>query len=132
LAARYADACNLFGDAQTVARKRGVLADHCVAAGRNPAEVRITHLSTAVVAESRRELNATVDRLRVEASSPEQAAARWGAGTVDDHIGRYRQLAEAGVQTAIVALPDAYTPGALETFAQVITAFEPHPPAAPW
>ena len=77
-------------------------------------------------------MEATVDRLRPEAFSPEQAAARWGAGTVDDHVGRYRQLADAGVQTAIVALPDAYTPGALETFGQVIAAFSPQPPAHPW
>jgi alkanesulfonate monooxygenase SsuD/methylene tetrahydromethanopterin reductase-like flavin-dependent oxidoreductase (luciferase family) len=132
LAARFADACNLFGEAETVAHKRRVLADHCAAVGRNPAEVRVTHLSTAVVAESRRQLNAVVDRLRPDASSREQAAARWAAGTVDDHIGRYRELADAGVQTAIVSLPDAYTPGALETFGQVIAAFSSQPPAHPW
>ena len=38
---------------------------------------------------------------------------------------RYRELADAGVQTAIVALPDVVTPGALETFAEVIAAFRP-------
>jgi F420-dependent oxidoreductase-like protein len=132
LAARYADACNLFGDAGTVAHKCAVLASHCAAAGRDPAEVRVTHLSTAVVAGSRRELAATVDRLRPAASGPEHAAVRLGAGTVDDHIGRYRQLAEAGVRTAIVALPDVATPGAVETFGQVIAAFAPDPPAPAW
>jgi F420-dependent oxidoreductase-like protein len=132
LAARYADACNLFGDAAAVARKCSVLASHCAQIGRDPAEVRVTHLSTAVVAGSRRELTATLDRLRPPTSAPEQAAVRLGAGTVDDHIGRYRQLAEAGVQTAIVSLPDVATPGALETFAQVIAAFAPEPPAPPW
>ena len=54
LAARFADACNLFGDAETVARKRAVLTAHCAEAGRDPAAVRVTHLSTAVVAASRR------------------------------------------------------------------------------
>jgi F420-dependent oxidoreductase-like protein len=132
LAARYADACNLFGDAAAVARKRAVLASHCAQIGRDPAEVRVTHLSTAVVAGSRRELAATVDRLRPGSSAPEHAADRLGAGTVSDHIGRYRQLAEAGVQTAIVALPDVATPGALETFGQVISAFKPGPQVPPW
>jgi alkanesulfonate monooxygenase SsuD/methylene tetrahydromethanopterin reductase-like flavin-dependent oxidoreductase (luciferase family)/predicted kinase len=132
LAARYADACNLFGDAGTVAHKRGVLAEHCARYGRDPAEVRVTHLSTAVAARSRRELAAIVERLGSATSTPEQAAARLGAGTVDDQIGRYRQLADAGVQTAIVSLPDAGTPGALETFGQVIAAFEPEPSAASW
>jgi hypothetical protein len=55
---------------------------------------------------------------------PEQAAERLSAGTVDDHIGRYLALADAGVETAIVALPDGWTPGALETFARVIAAFD--------
>jgi F420-dependent oxidoreductase-like protein len=133
LAARYADACNLFGNAETVAHKRAVLTAHCAEAGRDPAEVRVTHLSTAVVAAGRRELTATVDRLQAGSGPPrEQAAARLGAGTVDDHIGRYRDLAEAGVQTAIVALPDVATPGALETFGAVIDAFRPEPPASAW
>ena len=34
-----------------------------------------------------------------------------GAATVEEHVGRYRELAEAGVQTAIVGLSDARGPG---------------------
>jgi F420-dependent oxidoreductase-like protein len=124
LAARYADACNLFGDPATVRRKVEVLAAHCRAAGREPAEVRVTHLSTATVAGSRRELAAAVARLGSTSEPPERAAERLGAGTVEDQIARYRALAGAGVQTAIVALPDAFTPGALEAFGEVIAAFE--------
>ena len=30
-----------------------------------------------------------------------------GAASAEEHIGRYRELAEAGVQTAIVGLGDA-------------------------
>ena len=68
----------------------------------------VTHLSTATVAPTRREL----------------AAERLGAGTVDDQIGRYQLLAEAGVQTEIVSLPDVWTPGTLESFGEVIGAFD--------
>ncbi|MTD58020.1 LLM class F420-dependent oxidoreductase [Amycolatopsis pithecellobii] len=35
LVAKYADACNLFGDAKTVAHKLTVLRDHCAAVGRD-------------------------------------------------------------------------------------------------
>jgi F420-dependent oxidoreductase-like protein len=132
LAARYADACNLFGEPETVARKRSILARHCEAAGRDPAEVRVTHLSTAVAAASRRELAAVVDRLRPGGSTPEQATEHLAAGTVSDHVDRFRRLAGAGVQTAIVSLPDVFTPGALESFGQVIAAFDPPPPSVPW
>ena len=45
-------------------------------------------------------------------------------GHVDDHVGRFRTLAEAGVQTAIVRLADlGRDPGAIERFAPVINAF---------
>jgi hypothetical protein len=55
-----------------------------------------------------------------------------GSGTVEDQIGRYRQLAEAGVQTAIVSLPEAFTPGCLEAFGRVIAAFEPARARSSW
>ena len=123
LVARYADACNLFGDPETVRRKVSTLAEHCEAIGRDPADVRVTHLSTAMVAATRREVAAAIERLAAKGETPEGAAARFGAGTVDDQVGRYRLLADAGVQTAIVSIPDAWTPGALESFGRVIESF---------
>jgi len=130
LAATYADACNLRGDPTTVRHKTSVLADHCRHVGRDPAEVRVTHLSTALVAPNRRQLRSAVDRHRARSATPEDAAERLGAGTVEEHIGRYRDLAEAGVETAIVSLPDVATPGALEDFGQVIAAFAGRRPGA--
>ena len=132
LAAQYADACNVFGDPATVERKAGVLARHCAGIGRDPAEVRLTHLSTATTARSRREVDAAVGRLSSDGVALEQAAARLGAGSVAEQIDRYGQLAAAGVQTAIVAVPDVFTPGALEAFGDVISAFEPPPPRQAW
>jgi F420-dependent oxidoreductase-like protein len=132
LVARYADACNVFGDPATVARKCAILATHCEQIGRNPDEVRVTHLSTALVAASRREVNAAVDRLRPQQTATEHTLERLGAGTVEDQIGRYRLLADAGVQTAIVALPDLFEPGALEVFGKVIEAFPPPAPSSGW
>jgi F420-dependent oxidoreductase-like protein len=129
LAAQYADACNLFGEPATVSHKVAVLAGHCADVGRDPARIRVTHLSTAVVAGGRRELKAAVDRLAPRSAPSAPALDRLGAGTVEEQVGRYRELAEAGVQTAIVSLPDAATPGALEAFGQVIAAFDDQLPA---
>ena len=47
------------------------------------------------------------------------------AATVTEHIGRYRELAEAGVQTAIVGLGDADGADSVRRFADVIAAFSP-------
>jgi hypothetical protein len=42
---------------------------------------------------------------------------------VEEHIGRYRELAEAGVQTAIVGLGDLEGGASVSGFAEVIAAF---------
>ena len=92
LVAQYADACNLFGDAATVGHKLDVLRRHCDDVGRDPADVEVTHLASALDA------------------------------SVEEHVGRYRELAEAGVQTAMVRFP-VLNEAAVEAFAPVIAAF---------
>jgi F420-dependent oxidoreductase-like protein len=44
LVAQYADACNLFGDADTVRHKVEVLRRHCDEVGRDPSEIEVTVL----------------------------------------------------------------------------------------
>jgi alkanesulfonate monooxygenase SsuD/methylene tetrahydromethanopterin reductase-like flavin-dependent oxidoreductase (luciferase family) len=44
LVAQYADACNIFGDATTVAHKLDVLRRHCDALGRNFDDIEVTVL----------------------------------------------------------------------------------------
>ena len=105
LVARHADACNLFGDPDTVRRKVAVLHEHCATERRDPAAVRVTHLAAARV---------------IADGEPREGP---GAATVEEHIGRYRELAEAGVQTAIVGLGDAAGPDSVRRFADVVAAF---------
>jgi F420-dependent oxidoreductase-like protein len=45
LVAQYADACNIIGDADTVAHKVDVLRQHCRDVGRNPGEIEVTALT---------------------------------------------------------------------------------------
>ena len=105
LVARHADACNLQGDVATVRHKLGVLEEWCRVEDRDPAEVRVTHLGPARVAA---------------AGEPREGQ---GAASVEEHVGRYRELAEAGVQTAIVGLSDARGPESVTRFADVVAAF---------
>jgi F420-dependent oxidoreductase-like protein len=44
LVAVYADACNIFGDASTIAHKLDVLRRHCDEVGRDPAQIEVTAL----------------------------------------------------------------------------------------
>ena len=122
LVARYADACNLFGDPATVRHKLTVLQAHCRSAGRDPAEITVTHLSTVLVGASGDDLAAQVEALRPPSVSPEAYATRVNAGTVADHVGRFREYADAGVHTAIVNMP-SLDPESVARFGQVIAAF---------
>ncbi|MEU0556187.1 LLM class flavin-dependent oxidoreductase [Dactylosporangium sp. NPDC006015] len=112
LAATYADAANVMGDLATVRRKASVL--H----GYNP-DTRLTHLGTALVAADDRHLADLVERRRGRRSR-EAYAREVNAGTVADHVGRFRQLADAGVREAMVRLPD---PECLAPMAEVMAAF---------
>jgi F420-dependent oxidoreductase-like protein len=123
LVAQYADACNVFGDPDMVRRKVDVLHRHCADLGRDPADVQVTQLSTALVGADRSAVDEEVERLRPRNATAEAFAARVNAGTVEDHVGRFRSLADAGVQTAIVNFADLGTPEPVERFAEVIAAF---------
>lgn len=123
LAARYADAANVLGDAATVRHKTGVLRAHCRDVGRDPDQVRMTHLSTALVGVDARHVAELVESRRPRGRSAAAYAAAMNAGTVEDHVGRFRELAEAGASEVMVRLPDLADPGALERMASVISAF---------
>jgi len=120
LAARYADAANVFGDAATVRHKAAVLRAHCAETGR---EVELTHLSTALVGTDDRQVSDLVERHRPRRQDPARYAAAVNAGTVEDHVGRFRELAEVGVREVMIRLPDLTDPAPLERMAKVIAAF---------
>ncbi len=52
LVAKYADACNLFGDLPTMRHKLEVLERHCEAVGRDPAAITKTRLGGLVIADT--------------------------------------------------------------------------------
>lgn len=123
LVARYADACNFFGDPETVAHKVEVLKKHCADLDRDPSEIEVTNLSTVMIAPDRATLKAELNRLKPTGLTTEQFAGHVNAGLAEDHIGRFRRYAEAGVQTAIVTMPDLSSTSAIESFGEVIAAF---------
>jgi F420-dependent oxidoreductase-like protein len=93
LVARHADACNLFGEPDTIRHKIDVLRRHCADVDRDFAEITVTQLSSV------------------------------NYGSTEELTGRYRELADAGVQQAIVSLPDLGDTAPVERFAEVIAAF---------
>ncbi|MFN8109269.1 MAG: LLM class flavin-dependent oxidoreductase [Thermoleophilia bacterium] len=73
LVATHADACNLFGDPDTVRHKLAVLDAHCADVGRDPAAITRTWLGGLVLADTDREADALAMRV----------AAGWGFTDLD-------------------------------------------------
>jgi F420-dependent oxidoreductase-like protein len=133
LVAEHADACNIMGEPDVVRRKVAALGEHCDRVGRNPADIEVTHLTPLLIAGDRDELAARVEALKAPAQSPEAFVERALGGTVDDHVGRFRELADAGVQTAIVSPVGMADATPVVRFGEVIAAFaqQQRPATAP-
>jgi alkanesulfonate monooxygenase SsuD/methylene tetrahydromethanopterin reductase-like flavin-dependent oxidoreductase (luciferase family)/predicted kinase len=109
IAARLADGCNVPSDLQSLDRSVAVLRQHCDEVGRDPDDVAVTVLDLPVVGADRDDVWAKVERLRGRTAAATYAV-RHHAGTPAHQRERYERLAERGVSTVFVALPDLRTP----------------------
>jgi F420-dependent oxidoreductase-like protein len=87
LVAQYADACNVFGAPEGIARKYAILAAHCDAVGRDPDEIE----------------RSTLQNINFARESAAQVVDRFG------------ELSDAGAQHVIFGLRDDHIPANLET-----------------
>jgi F420-dependent oxidoreductase-like protein len=117
LVAKYADACNVSGDDETVIHKIGVLRDHCAAVGRDPKEVSITRMAAVFRTTSADETRQT--REFIAAQAGEDFARSFDVGTDDEILSRMARLAEAGVDEFITMLPFG-TPEQVSGFAPFV------------
>ena len=98
LVAQYADACNVFGSPEAIARKYAILDRHCEAVGRDPDEIERTTLQDVRISRDGRSGTA----------SP---------GQVVDHFG---DLSDVGVQHVIVSLDRVHVPDQLDLLGQAV------------
>jgi alkanesulfonate monooxygenase SsuD/methylene tetrahydromethanopterin reductase-like flavin-dependent oxidoreductase (luciferase family)/predicted kinase len=105
IVAEQADGCNLPSDQAVLAAKIDILERHCAAVGRDPATVEITVLDLPVIGSNREDVAVRVERLRGRRPAAVYAARHHAAPAID-HAVRYLELAELGVRTIFLALPD--------------------------
>jgi F420-dependent oxidoreductase-like protein len=74
LVARYADQCNVTGDAATLAHKIEVLHRHCADVGRDPAEIAVTWMTPLILTTSEESTAETKAMLEAGSSADEVAA----------------------------------------------------------
>jgi F420-dependent oxidoreductase-like protein len=111
LVAEYADACNLFGDLDTIRHKLDVLERHCADVGRDPAEITKTKLTTVVVGRTVEDARATAEE--VSRGRGDMAAAFLASAVVGDADAVVEQVAahrEAGLDGLIFNLPEIRDP----------------------
>ena len=104
LVAQYADACNVFGAPEAIARKYAILADHCAAVGRDPDEIE----------------RSTLQNIR-----PGTDGAR-GTESPSEILDRFGELSDAGAQHVIVSIHGLADPGPLDLVGRDVI---PHLPA---
>ncbi|MGC2241124.1 MAG: TIGR03619 family F420-dependent LLM class oxidoreductase [Acidimicrobiia bacterium] len=127
LAAHHADACNLFGRPDKVARKVEVLREHCARLGREPSQVEVTHLVDAMTAIDRPILLDRIESLRPRSTTSDEFADQHNAGTVSDQLTHFQAYHDAGATHSIVVLPDVHIDGSIEDFGHVIEHFAHRP-----
>lgn len=103
LVARYADACNLHGEPERIRRKIDVLHRHCEEVGRDPATITVTRLATLVITRSSQQTGELQNYL-ARAGGPD-ALADSNLGQPDEIVAQLHELADAGVEEFIFAMP---------------------------
>jgi alkanesulfonate monooxygenase SsuD/methylene tetrahydromethanopterin reductase-like flavin-dependent oxidoreductase (luciferase family) len=96
LVARYADACNVFGSPENIARKYRILDEHCAAVGRDPAEIERSTLQGV--------------HLTPEGGRHSQTAA--------EVVDRFGDLADAGAEHIIFNVRDVHQPDRMAVLAE--------------
>ncbi len=119
IAARLGDASNV--RVPDLDRALPILRAESERAGRE-VEAEVTVLDVPIVGADRDEVATIVERLRGRTPAA-TFAARHHAGTLTEQVGRYRLLADRGVRTVFLALPDLTGPEQVERMAPVVGSF---------
>ena len=98
LVAMYADACNVFGAPEAIARKYAILDAHCAAVGRDPNEIERSTLQGV--------------RLAVDGTSGGEAPSQI--------VDRFGELADAGAEHVIVEIRAVHEPDRLDLFGRAV------------
>jgi F420-dependent oxidoreductase-like protein len=129
LVARYADACNLFGDPDRIRHLIGVLERHCETVGRDPAEITRTCMGQVLIAPTHEAAQAKIEPLRRLGVPPERLDAAI-AGDPDTVGERVQKLADAGAEGITISMPDVHDLEALELAGRTISKVFGTPTAA--
>ena len=125
LVAQYADACNLFGDAEQVRHLVGALERQCEDVGRDPAEITKTKLGTIVIGSTHEEAQRKLASYLERAKLPEDRVKLLVLGDPDAVAGEARKLLDAGLDGLIFNLADAENLETVELVGETLRGLVP-------
>ena len=119
IVAKYADACNLFGSAETVKKKLDILKAHCKSVGRDYDSILRTKLGVVVIDNDGRKAKKRVQQAFM--GMPEAQLREFAIyGTPEEVLKQMREFEDAGIQYLIVDLEPQREIEALEVFSDEI------------
>jgi F420-dependent oxidoreductase-like protein len=114
IVAKYADACNLFGSAETLKRKLNILKEHCKSVGRDYDTILKTTLGAIIIDDDKEIAKKRVQQIT---RMPEEQIREFAIyGTPEDVSRQIDLLEEVGIQYLIVDLDPSRELEALEIF----------------
>jgi F420-dependent oxidoreductase-like protein len=105
LVATYADACNVFGDAERLRHLLGVLERHCDDVGRDPAEITKTGMARVLIADTDEEAQRRLEEITGGEAS---RAAPFLSGTPERVAEQVQERLDAGLEGITVSIPDVH------------------------
>ncbi|MDQ6866794.1 MAG: LLM class F420-dependent oxidoreductase, partial [Thermoproteota archaeon] len=119
IVAKYADACNLFGSAETVKRKLSILKEHCRSVGRDYDSILKTKLGVVVIDDDKETARKRLQQ--ISKGIPEEQINEFAIyGTSEDVLRQKESLEDVGIQYLIVDLEPSREVEALDIFANNI------------
>ena len=119
IVAKYADACNLFGSAETVRRKLDILKIHCRNVNRDYDSILKTKLGVVVIDNDGLMAKKKVQQAFI--GMPEAQLREFAIyGTPDDVLKQIKEFEDVGIQYLIVDLEPQREIEAIEVFADEI------------
>jgi len=111
--AKYGDACNLFGSAQTVKKKLDVLRDHCKAVGRDYDSIVKTKLTRLLISEDEGMIKGVVENMSKMMPPGMNVDEMMLYGTPEQVREKLSDFSNVGVQCMIMSVGG---PGELQSF----------------
>lgn len=119
IVAKYADACNLFGSAETVKRKLNILKEHCKTIGRDYDSILKTKLAIIVVDDDKQTSEKKIEQ--IFKGMPEEQIREFAIyGTPEEVLRQIELFEQVDIQYLIVDLDPTRELEALDVFANKI------------